>query len=260
MKHTEVIIFGIDGRLGSAIARHSGGEFTVAAGISDSVTAGFEIVTGVEPVSVYQAHAFPTELARGRTVIDASSPSGTEAAIALSVETRSPLVVATTGHEARQQNAIASAAENIPIVMDSNFSRGIAMLRSILPVLFPAPEGFDVTILERHRAEKKDFPSGTAKQLANEISAVCGDMHIKTEAGPRRRRDIEVVSIRAGSAPGSEHRLFLHDTFEELEFRHTVTDGRAYAAGIAHAVKWLNEEERQPGLYSMQDILTQSKA
>lgn len=255
MNRTEVIIFGINGRLGSAIAQRAGNDFTVVAGVSESVSDTPGAVSGGRQFPVYRPDAIGREAAKGRTVIDASSPRGTEAAVALSAAAQSPLIIATTGHNTRQRNEIAGAAEEIPIVMDSNFSRGIAMLRSILPVLFPLPEGFDVTILERHRAIKKDSPSGTAKQLADRISSICGGMRIKTEAGPRERRELEIVSLRAGSASGSEHRIFIHDSFEELEFRHTVTDSRAYADGAAYAVKWLNASVRKPGIYSMQEIL-----
>ncbi len=260
MKRTEVIIFGIHGRLGSAISLCSGDDFTVAAGVSNSVSVKSEVSVCGRLVPVYPAGAVPPEFAKNRTVVDASSPSGTETAVAISAKAQSPLIVATTGHDARQQSEIKVASECIPIVMDSNFSRGMAMVRNLLPSMFPAPDGFDISILERHRALKKDSPSGTAMQLARGISSICGGMRIKTEAGPRIHGDMEIVSIRAGSAAGSEHRIFLHDSFEELELRHTVTDSRAYADGIVHAAKWLNERERMPGLYSMRDTITLNSA
>ncbi len=256
MKRTEVIIFGINGSLGSAIAGRANSDFAVAAGVSGSAGAATPAsASAAKSFPVYAPNTISPEFANGRTVIDASSPAGTVEALALSVKARSRLIVATTGHDVRQLNEISEAANKIPIVMDSNFSRGIGMLRNLLPVLFPAPPGFDVSILDRHRAMKKDAPSGTARQLADSISSICGGMRLKTEAGPRAGREIEVVSIRAGTASGSEHRIFLHSAFEELELRHTVTDSRAYADGITDAVKWLNDRERKPGIYSMSDIL-----
>lgn len=147
---------------------------------------------------------------------------------------RLPLVLATTGLPPAD---IAEAATQIPLFYD-NYSLGVALLRRLTAEaarLFPA----EIDLIESHHKHKKDAPSGTALLLADAIA----------QHQPRPA----IHSIRSGETIG-EHILRFNTPSEELTLSHRAHTRDVYAHGIFHAARFL--QNKPPGLYSMQDLLS----
>ena len=111
--------------------------------------------------------------------------------------------------------------------------------------LFGRVDAFDPYLLEWHRRTKADRPSGTAAMLAGRI----------VDAHPRATSEtLEVVSVRAGSAPGM-HLVGFDAPGETVELRLTARDRSAYVAGILAAADWLTREPRTPGLHPFDPVV-----
>ena len=158
-------------------------------------------------------------------------------------------VIATTAWDAdrdevqailRRSGAVAVAAPN--------FSLGVALFTRLIDAavgLFGRVEAFDPYLVEWHRRTKADRPSGTAAMLAGRI----------VDAHPRATSEsLEVVSIRAGSAPGM-HLVGFDAPGETVELRLTARDRSAYVAGILAAADWLARTPRTPGLHPFDPVV-----
>jgi 4-hydroxy-tetrahydrodipicolinate reductase len=155
---------------------------------------------------------------------------------------RKALVVGTTGHSQEQRRFIDRTAQSVPIVLASNFSVGVNVLfwltRQAAELL---GADFTAEIVETHHKMKKDAPSGTAKTLA-EILRVTQKI----------QSEIPIQSIREGNVVG-EHTVIFSGPGERLELIHRAASREIFARGALRAANWI--VGREPGLYSMQDVL-----
>jgi 4-hydroxy-tetrahydrodipicolinate reductase len=153
---------------------------------------------------------------------------------------RKSLVIGTTGHSQQQRKTIEKTARSAPIVLASNFSVGVNVLRWLTQKAAELlGSDFNPEITETHHKMKKDAPSGTAKTLAETLKAV-------------RNTEIPMQSIREGDVVG-EHTVIFSGPGESLELGHRAANRGIFAAGALRAAKWI--VEKPPGLYSMQDVL-----
>lgn len=150
------------------------------------------------------------------------------------------LVIGTTGHSQQQRKTIETTADSVPIVLASNFSVGVNVLFWLTQKTAELL-GADLNpeIVETHHKLKKDAPSGTAKTLAEILKAV-------------RNSEIPIQSIREGDVVG-EHTVIFAGPSESLELTHRAGNRGIFAGGALRAAKWI--VDKQPGLYSMQDVL-----
>ena len=152
-----------------------------------------------------------------------------------------PLVIGTTGHDEAQMNALRRYAGKHAVVMASNFSVGVPVLKLLLEQLAAIlPDGFMAEQMETHHRHKLDKPSGTAKSLALAWEARRGDGSVPTH------------SVRVGGITG-EHSWIFSDDEETLVITHRAHSRRAFLRGIAPAVRFAAKNE--PGLFAMEDIL-----
>ncbi len=153
-------------------------------------------------------------------------------------------VVGTTALSPGQKEEIAEIAKRLPVVFDSNFSMGIALLKELLRAGLAAKKmgSFDFHIAETHHKAKKDAPSGTAKDLAAHIAGLVGVYPAMS-------------SVRVGDVPG-EHTVTMANPYEVLELTHRVYSRDAFAYGAILAAKWAVHQK--PGLYRFQDVLRNS--
>lgn len=195
---------------------------------------------------------------RLNTVIDFSLPEGTMAVLPLCVERRIPLVVATTGHSAKQKEEIEAAAHHIAVLMAPNMSLAVTVLFKLVRQAAEALKGrgFDVEILERHHRFKKDSPSGTALHFARVIQEAMGQTELRHGreglVGERPAHEIGVHAIRVGDNVG-EHTIVFSTLGETLELSHRAHARDCYARGALQAAKFL--ADRPPGRYTMEDVL-----
>jgi len=191
-------------------------------------------------------------------VIDFSIPEAAEAIVKTCLDKRLPLVLATTGFDQRQTQAIDAAAEQIPLLWAPNMSLAVNLAMKLSEVAAEAlkHEDADVEILERHHRFKEDSPSGTALQFGKVISQVMGQTIYRHgregRPGERPHNEIGFHAIRTGDNPG-EHTIVFAMLGEMIELTVRATNRDCYAMGALAAAKFITG--KQPGLYGMKDVL-----
>jgi 4-hydroxy-tetrahydrodipicolinate reductase len=193
-------------------------------------------------------------------VIDFSVPDAAVAVTKHCLECKKPLVIATTGLEAEQQQFIREAARSIPIVWAPSMSTAVNVAMKLTEIasqsLKELPTGVDVEIIERHHRFKEDSPSGTALrfgQIVAEAMGQTGHIHGRSgRPGKRPQNEIGYHAVRTGDNPG-EHTIIFGMLGEVLEIRVAASNRDCYAQGALLAAEWLLG--KPPGLYSMNDVL-----
>jgi 4-hydroxy-tetrahydrodipicolinate reductase len=120
-------------------------------------------------------------------------------------------------------------------------------------------DAFDIEIVEMHHNKKIDAPSGTALMLGRAAAEGRGiDLAVHSvrsrdgHTGARRPGDIGFAALRGGSVVG-EHTVIFAGPAERIEITHKAEDRMIFAHGALKAAQW--GRGRQPGLYSMADVL-----
>jgi 4-hydroxy-tetrahydrodipicolinate reductase len=129
----------------------------------------------------------------------------------------------------------------------ANFSIGVNVMIALASAAsrLVRGRGFDAHLVETHHSAKKDAPSGTALAVAR-------------AAEPELGRSLAVTSVRTGHVPGT-HELVFDAPFEQLRLVHEARDRRVFAEGALAAALWL-ASRREPGVYTMQDVLAAAAA
>ncbi len=191
-------------------------------------------------------------------MIDFSMPEGTMTVLAMCLQRRIPLVVATTGHTPAQRQEIEAAAHEIALLMAPNMSLAVNVLMNLVgqAARMLKDKGFDVEILERHHRFKKDSPSGTALQFARLVQDAMGQTQLRHGreglVGERPRHEIGVHAIRVGDNVG-EHTILFSTLGETLELTHRAHARDCYVRGALQAARFL--AGRPAGRYTMNDVL-----
>lgn len=172
------------------------------------------------------------------------------------------LVIGATGwHDDRPDVEARLLTAGAAGVAAANFSPGVALFGRLVEEaarLFGRLSEYDPFIVEWHRAGKLDRPSGTARELARRLTAAHPRKHGPRDPrrdGPIAPDELEVVSVRAGAAPGM-HLVGFDAPGETLELRLTARDRSAYAAGAIAAAEWLLAAPRAPGLHPFDAVLS----
>src|SRR5580658_9124263 len=240
---TRIIITGSKGRMGQMLV--------ACAGRNSELQVGGLVDAGGDLASV---------IGQGDVVIDFSSHKATAGFVATSAKNKKPMVIGTTGHSEADKAQIEKAAEQIPIVLASNYSTGVNTLfwltRKAAEILGP---DFDLEIVEMHHRMKKDAPSGTAKSLARiladarKLQLAKATRHGRAGiVGERTKAEIGIHSIRGGDVVG-DHTVIFANTGERLELTHKASNRDTFANGALRAALWVVEQ--RPGIYDMQDVL-----
>jgi len=196
-------------------------------------------------------------IGQGDVVIDFTSPEASLKNARIAVEHKKPMVIGATGIDAGQMKELQELSQKIPLLVSSNMSIGVNLLYDIISrAAKTIPGNYDVEIIESHHKNKKDAPSGTAKKLLSEITAVRGGQPVyerESSSKPRGEGEIGVVSIRAGDIVG-EHTVVFAGPGERLEFTHRAHSRRVFAEGALMAAKFL--AQAKPRMYDMKDVLS----
>jgi 4-hydroxy-tetrahydrodipicolinate reductase len=171
-----------------------------------------------------------------------------------------PILVGTTGFDADSRGTLERAAREIPVLIASNTSVGVAVVAQLVAM---AASGlglsYDVEISEAHHRMKRDAPSGTALALGEAVAHARGqslsDVATYDRAGqgvPRSSGSIGFSSVRAGDIVG-EHTVTFAAAGERVEITHRATDRIIFARGALRAAEWLIG--RPAGLYGMRNVL-----
>lgn len=240
-----------DGAELSAGSEQPGSEFitqdpAVLAGLPAS---GLEIMD--DPAGVF---------ALSDAVVDFTSPAATVAHARLADELGVALIPGTTGLDTSQQAEVEQAARSVPIVQAANYSVGVNVLQILTEqAARMMGDDFDIEVLEMHHRHKVDAPSGTALALGQAAAAGRSvDLDSVSQrvrdgiTGERPRGEIGFATLRGGMVVGDHTVMFASDD-ERIELSHKASDRGLFAKGAIRAALWT--EDKDPGLYSMRDVL-----
>lgn len=168
-------------------------------------------------------------------IIDFSNPYSIHPLSQIKFSNNPAFIIGTTGYNELEMNLIKKLSNKYRILIDSNFSKGIHLLRKILSENMINFGEYHPSILEAHHQKKLDTPSGTAILLASVIN-------------PK----IKIHSYRVGDELGT-HEVILKNDLEEIRFIHKVKSSELFIRGIASSIKFMLKAT--PGLYGFLDVI-----
>ena len=228
---TEIIISGIDGRMGSLIAEIAKKDPEI------------ELIGGVEK----EGHPeFPSQLEpiidKTDVLVEFTTPEATLEHLKIAQKHKKSIVIGTTGFTPEQYKEIDKLIEGIACLISPNMSPGVNLMFNLVSEISKRlGNGYDIEIIESHHRYKKDAPSGTAKRLVENICKATGHNQIPTH------------SIRAGEIVG-EHTAIWAGPGEVIELTHCALSRTTFANGAIQAAKFV--ARAKPGKYSMHDVLS----
>lgn len=258
-------IFGANGRMGRALVtvgheqQLALGGATVRAGSALSGLDAGELA-GIGNIGLPLRELNPAVVSTADVWIDFTMPEAMLNHLALCVAAGKAMVIGVTGLSDAQYSAVQTASRQIPIVWAPNMSVGVNLLLHLVQTAAKVMgHTADIEIIEAHHRFKKDAPSGTALAIGNTIAKTLGrdlaDVAVYGRegiTGERAPQTIGFATVRGGDIIGDHTALFA-DIGERLEISHKASSRSTFAQGAMRAALWL--QNKQPGLYSMQQVL-----
>jgi 4-hydroxy-tetrahydrodipicolinate reductase len=181
-------------------------------------------------------------LAEVNAVIDFTTPSAVIANAEACIQAGKSMVVGTTGwydQAPRLRERVLEARTGF--LYGSNFSIGMNLFFEIVQASAPALTfEYSGQIFERHHAQKKDAPSGTAITL----------QRILRESG---EQELEIVSFREGDVVGM-HEVVFNSPHDRIYLCHDSKSRRGFAEGAVRAAEWLAGKQ---GFFEFREIWKQ---
>jgi 4-hydroxy-tetrahydrodipicolinate reductase len=248
---TRIAVCGATGRTGSAVVETAADRDDVEVVLGFASEPGERDGLPLRPASEATAALAEFDV---DAVVDFSTPTAAMAVLDGCREHGLPLVVATTGFDDDETDRLRGAAEDIPVLKATNFSRGIQVLLRTVREAVGGLSGYDLELLETHHNGKVDAPSGTATTILETVQEQRDVEPVYGREGhaPREDDEIGVFARRAGDVRG-EHELVLAGNDEVLSLSHRAEDRGVFAAGAVDAAAWL--DGREPGWYDFGSVV-----
>ena len=181
----------------------------------------------------------PDSLTAIDVVIDFTTPAAAVANAEACIRAKKHLVVGTTGwydQLPRLREMVLSAKTGF--LYGSNFSIGVNLFFEIAATAACALK-FDYSgqIFERHHAQKKDAPSGTAITI-QKIVRECGG------------QELEIVSFREGDVVGM-HEVIFNSASDRIYLCHDAKSRCGFAEGAVRGAEWL---AGKTGFYEFRNV------
>ena len=181
----------------------------------------------------------PAFLAPFDVAIDFTAPAAVVANAEACIRAQKNLVVGTTGwyeQLPRLREMVLEAKTGF--LYGSNFSIGVNLFFEIAATAGAALKyDYSGQIFERHHAQKKDAPSGTAATLQK----------IVRESGGQ---EVEIVSFREGDVVGM-HEVVFNSVGDRIYLCHDAKSRRGFAEGAVRAAEWL---AAKTGFYEFRNV------
>jgi len=160
-------------------------------------------------------------------VIDFTTPRAAIENISACARAGGTMVVGTTGWYGELPRIRDLVEKNgIGFLYASNFSVGVNVFFDIAQAAAAAlAQGYSGAIEERHHAQKKDKPSGTAVVLQKILKEKSGT-------------EVEITSVREADIVGT-HIITLSSAGDTLTLVHEAHSRRGFAEGAVRAAEWL---------------------
>jgi len=170
-------------------------------------------------------------------VIDFTTPTAVIPNIIACTQASTNMVVGTTGwYDKLPKVKELVEHSGSGFLYASNFSVGMNIFFDIATAAAMAiKRGYSARIVERHHAQKKDAPSGTAVTIRQKLGS----------------EDIEITSVREGDAAG-QHVIMLDSANDTMMLVHDAKSRRGFAEGAVIAAEWLHGKK---GFFEFRDAL-----
>ncbi|MDC2994934.1 hypothetical protein OA078_03255 [Gammaproteobacteria bacterium] len=243
----DLILVGATGRLGSSILKTNSISYGICS--SKNPLQGKKIDNLSYPL-LGSLLEIPKEKLKKPVVIDASYPENFSNVYEFCLSNKTPLVLASTGHNSKQIENLKSLSKDVAILHAPNLSRGIAffklkILKTIIDdvnnnLINNSQTELSIKIKEIHHKKKKDAPSGTALDIKKFI-----EFHLDKDI------NINIESLRDKSSVGRHEVIFGFDN-EELLVTHNALNRDIFGEGakLSHILY-----QKKPGLYAIEDLL-----
>lgn len=246
-----IILSGCNGKMGQVISR-------LVSDMADAkILFGYDINTDKKwDYEVYSSFEDASE--KGDVVIDFSHPASFDSIVKYCRETKTPLVMATTGLSVQQKEELSNLSSEVAVFFSANMSLGVNLLINLVKKAASLLEdNFDIEIIEKHHNQKIDAPSGTALMIADEISQTLTNapeyMYDRHSVRKKRsKNEIGIHAVRGGTIVG-EHEVIFAGTDEIIEIKHTAMSKEVFAVGSIKAAIYI--KDMFPGMYSMKNIM-----
>jgi 4-hydroxy-tetrahydrodipicolinate reductase len=174
-------------------------------------------------------------------IIDFTTPHCVVANIEACVRAGKNMVVGTTGWYGeldRIRNLVES--RHTGFLYAANFSVGVNLFFDVARTAAAAlRHDYAGQIFERHHAQKKDAPSGTALAIQRAMREAAGTAS-----------ELEITSFREGEVVGM-HEVVLESAADRIYLCHDAKSRRGFAEGAVRAAEWLAGKK---GFYDFKDI------
>jgi len=170
-------------------------------------------------------------------VIDFTTPTAVIPNIIACTQAGTNMVVGTTGwYDKLPQVKELVQHSKSGFIYESNFSVGVNIFFEIAAAASAAlKQGYTARIVERHHAQKKDAPSGTATTIKERLGSP----------------DVEITSIREGETVG-QHVIMLDSANDTMMLVHDAKSRRGFAEGAVLAAEWL---QGKTGFHEFKEVL-----
>jgi 4-hydroxy-tetrahydrodipicolinate reductase len=174
-------------------------------------------------------------LAAAEVLIDFSHATALDRVLTIACDNGLPIVIGTTGWNERVDD-VRQRVESAKIgcVYASNFSPGANVVFALARragELFARFPQYASGMEERHHAQKKDAPSGTALKIAGEV-----------KAGSGGKLDPPIAASRVGAEFGL-HTLFFDSTDDLIEITHRARGRDGFARGAVLAAELIRGKQ-----------------
>lgn len=241
-----IILVGSQGKMGQAVARvvDKSEDAKLVALVDRRNSDNGNHYSSIEKVTV------PADV-----ILDFSHFSGLDSNLDFVRKTGIPLVICTTGYSPEQRKQIEQAAQTLPIFQSPNMSYGIHIMRRLVSLCSEKLNGWDIELTEVHHNEKKDAPSGTAKILLSEISAMRPELKpVNGRTGERTKNEVGVHSLRGGDVVG-KHSVIYFGKQESITITHEADSKENFAEGALRACRFMIGRTSKGSLFTMDDLI-----
>lgn len=227
-------ITGCTGRVGTLLVQ----ELQSGAYNGLSLAGGTVRTMGTQEFDFFVTDDPRTLFEKSDVIIDFTAPEATRDHVALAKETKTAIVVATSGLSTNDEDTLRQIAKYIPLIYAPNTSVIVTVMNALVAQAAKAlGSEYDIEIVEGHHKHKVDAPSGTALMLGKTAASARGIdfernaiLSREGETGARPDNAIGFSTVRGGDLVG-EHRVGFYGTGERLEISNQSTDRTLYARG-----------------------------
>jgi 4-hydroxy-tetrahydrodipicolinate reductase len=172
-------------------------------------------------------------------VIDFTTPDAVIGHLEACIGAGKNIVVGTTGwHGSLPKIRQLVDQSGTGLLHGANFSIGVNLFYEVARASAAALQHqYSGQIFERHHAQKKDAPSGTAMMVQKVVKEASG-------------KELEITSFREGEVVGL-HELILDSANDRIYLCHDAKSRRGFAEGAVRGAEWISGKK---GCFDFKDV------